>query len=405
MDQISMNDRQTARIDQGSLLERAVRVSDLIATEAPISEKLGRLTDRTIAALKDEGLFRLMIPACYGGLEAGAVEALEVLEKICEADGSTGWVLMACSVVTGTTAAFLPEAAAQVVFGNGCPLIAGQGAPRGRAVVEGDGYRLSGKWSYGSGTLHSDYLHTGAMAYENGEARGPLTCIVPVDKVQFLENWDVVGLRATGSVDYAIDNVYVPREFTHSPDTLVPLRGSDIFRMGIVGLSPLAHGSFALGVGRRMLDELAALATSSGGKPAPLADAATSDSFQEGYGTAEAKLRGGRSFLYDVYRDAEATIRRGDPISMRQISLMRLALNHATVAAADVCTFAYHAGGGVALRSGILQRCFRDMMAATQHRIVSGYMLRQCSREMLGLAEGKLWTSYGLIDPPRERPN
>jgi hypothetical protein len=92
------------------------------------------------------------------------------------------------------------------------------------------------------------------------------------------------------------------------------------------------------------------------------------------------------------------TIRRGDPIAMRQISLMRLALNHVTTAAAEICTFAYRTGGGVALRNGILQRCFRDMMAGTQHRIVSTHMLRECSRELLGLAEGKLWTSAGLVN-------
>jgi hypothetical protein len=97
-------------------------------------------------------------------------------------------------------------------------------------------------------------------------------------------------------------------------------------------------------------------------------------------------------------------LKKGDPVAMRQISLMRLALNHVTAAAADVCTFAYHAGGGVALRSGVLQRCFRDMMAGTQHRIVSSYMLRECARELLGLAKGKIWTTAGLVDLPPNAP-
>ena len=74
---------------------------------------------------------------------------------------------------------------------------------------------------------------------------------------------------------------------------------------------------------------------------------------------------------------------------MRQISLMRLALNHVTTAAAEICTFAYRTGGGVALRNGILQRCFRDMMAGTQHRIrVDQNAARVQPRATLALPSG-----------------
>jgi alkylation response protein AidB-like acyl-CoA dehydrogenase len=389
---------------QPTLLERARGILGIIADEAPRSEAQGRLTEATVSALEGAGLFRLLAPKCYGGFEAGAVEALEVLELLCQTDGSAGWVAMACNVVTATTATFLPDSSADAMFGKHFSLVAGQGAPRGKAIVEGDGYRVTGKWSYGSGVLHSDYLHTGARVYDKGEPREAITCIVPVKQATLLGNWDVIGLRATGSVDYSLENVFVPREFTHSPDTLIPLRGNNLFRIGIVGMSPLAHGSFALGVARHILDELVALATASDGRPAPLVNGAEGENFQDNYGAAEAKLRAGRAFLYDVYHDAEATLKKGDPISVRQISLMRMALVHVTAMAAEVCTFAYHSGGGVALRNTTLQRCFRDMMAGAQHRITSPYMLRECTREVLGMAKGKIWTSYGLVDPPAGWP-
>jgi indole-3-acetate monooxygenase len=401
LDQIDRDARQAGTRDGDSPMDRARQILEIVSAEAAGSEAKGQLTDETMAALHRSGLFRLLVPRCFGGLEAGALEALETLEMLCEADGSTGWVVMACNVAMGTAATFLPEAGADAIFASRLPLIAGQGAPRGRAVVDGNGYRLSGRWSYGSGVLHAEYLHTGGLVYENGAPSKALTFIVPIEHAKLLGNWDVVGLRATGSVDYALDNVYVPKEFTHSPDTQTPLRGSDLYRIGIVGLSPLAHGAFALGVGRRVLTELASLAMSAEGRPAPLVTGAAGESFQDGYGVAEGKLRAGRAFLYEVYGQVEATLKKGDPVSMRQISLMRLSLNHATSAAADVCTFAYHAGGGVALRSGILQRCFLDMMAGAQHRIVSSYMLRECARELLGLAKDKMWTSAGLVDLPK----
>jgi indole-3-acetate monooxygenase len=398
MDQIGS--RASRNDDGGTLIDRARRVLGVVSAEAARNEADGQLNETTLAALHGQGLFGLLVPKCFGGLEAGVLEALEVLEMICEADGSAGWVLMACNVATGTAATFLPQAGADAVFGGGIPLIAGQGSPRGRAVMDGDGYRLSGQWSYGSGLLHAEYVHTGGRVYENGMPREARTFIIPIQHVKFLGNWDVVGLRATGSVDYSLDEVYVPKEFTHSPDTVVPLRGSELYRIGIVGLSPLAHGAFALGTGRRILNELVSLAMSSDGRPGPLVDGSVGEGFQEGYGVAESKLRAGRAFLYEVYGDVEATLRKGAPISTRQFSLMRLSLNHATTAAADVCTFAYHAGGGVALRNGVIQRCFRDMMTGTQHRIVSSYMLRECARELLGFAKGKMWTSYGLVDAP-----
>ncbi len=400
MDRLDRGARQAGEGD--SPKDRARQILGTVSAEAARSEAKGQLTEAAMAALHGAGLFQLLLPKCFGGSEAGVVEALETLEMLSEADGSTGWVVMACNVAMGTAAAFLPQAGAETVFGTRAPLIAGQGAPRGRAIIDGDGYRLSGRWSYGSGVLHAEYLHTGGRVYEHGVPREPLTFIVPIKHAKLLGNWDVVGLRATGSVDYALEDVYVPKEFTHSPDTQVPLRGSDFFRIGIVGLSPLAHGAFAIGVARRVLNELASLATAAEGRPAPLVDGAAGESFQDGYGIAEGKLRAGRAFLYEIYREVEATLKQGDPVSMRQISLMRLSLNHATAAAADVCTFAYHAGGGVALRSGVLQRCFRDMMAGTQHRIVSSYMLRECARELLGLAKGKMWTTAGLVDLPQE---
>ena len=84
---------------------------------------------------------------------------------------------------------------------------------------------------------------------------------------------------------------------------------------------------------------------------------------------------------------------------MRQITLARLALNYATTAVAEICSFAYRYGGGVALRDSVLQRCFRDMNAGTQHASVSTGILRLCATDLLGMAEGRVWTGRALIEP------
>jgi alkylation response protein AidB-like acyl-CoA dehydrogenase len=300
-------------------------------------------------------------------------------------------------------AALLPDAGAQAVFGQRIAIIGGQGAPRGRGKVDGDGYRVRGTWGYGSGTLHADYVMSSAMVVnEDGSPGGVRTFVVPASQVTFDGNWDVVGLRATGSVDYSLEDVYVPAEFVLNLESLVPLRGGGLVRTGVVGATPLGHAGFALGIGRRILTEIAALANSADGKPSPLAEGG-GDIFHDGYGSVEGKLRAARAFLYEAAADVDATIAKGDPPTVRHITLIRLALNNATTAAADAAAFAYRAAGGVALRQGVLQRCIRDMMAASQHKIVSSFMLRECAKELLGLAKGKIWTTGGggrLGDPP-----
>lgn len=382
-----------------SLVEKARALAPLLSRQAAVNESLGRLSDETVAALQEAGFFGLMVPRCFGGYEAAPDVALAVIEAISEADGSTGWVLMACNVGTGSAAGYLPRAGAEAVFGKRIPIIAGEGAAKGRAEIEGKGFRLSGRWSYGSGVLHTEFLHTGGMVYENGKPRETRTFIVPTREAKFLGNWDVLGLNGTGSIDYALEDVYVPEEFTHSPNAIVAEQGGDLYRLGIVGMSPLGHTGFTLGIGRRILDELFALVHASGGRPSPLAEFGGADSFQEDFAAAEAKLRAGRAFCYEVWGDVAATLARGAPLAARQFTLMRLALNHITTAVAEIATFAHRSGGGVAVRSGTLQRCFRDMFTATQHRIVSPYMLRECGRELLGLAPDKIWTSRGLVDP------
>jgi indole-3-acetate monooxygenase len=393
--ELSMPD---SAVKNTSPIEAARAIAPILRAEGGVNEASGRLSEKAVAALKEAGLFGLLVPRCYGGYEADPATALETIEIVSEAEGSTGWVLMACNVGTGSAAGYLPRAGADAVFGKHIPIIAGEGAPKGRAERDGKGFRLTGRWSYGSGVLHTEYLHTGGTVWENGKPSHALTFIVPTRECKFLGNWDVLGLKGTGSIDYGIENVYVPAEMTHSPNALLPEQGGALYRLGIVGMSPLGHTGFTLGLGRRILDELLALVHRPEGRPSPLAELGGGESFQENFAAAEGKYRAGRAFCYEVWQDVAATLARDEPLSPRQFTLMRLALGHVTNAVMEVATFAYRAGGGVALRSGILQRSFRDMFGATQHRIVSPYMLRQCGIELLGLAEDMLWTSRGLVD-------
>ncbi len=390
-----------------SLSDKAREMIPFFAAQAADNEAKGRLTEATLAGLRDGGFAGLWIPRCFGGAEAWPLEALAVIETLSYADGSTGWVLMAWQVAMGSAAAYLPPDTAKALFADRMPVIAGQGAANGRAIPDGNGFRLTGHWQYGSGLLHAAYIHTGGVVFADGAPRlwpggkSPETriFIVPVGEAEFLGNWDVLGLRATASIDYSLTDIFVPEEFTHKQTTNVPLQGGNLYSLGIQGMGAICHSGFALGVGRRMLDELRELAAAETGRPTLLPQRGGGESFHEQFGAAEAKFRAVRALAHETWGDIEETLKRGDKLSTRQITLSRLALNHITSATAEVCTFAYKYAGGRALRASTLQRCFRDIYAATQHITTGPNILRECGKELLGVTPGKVWGPRGLIDP------
>lgn len=294
-----------AVVTASELLDKAQSLSSVFRDEAAAGEARGALTERTVAALRSGDFFALLLPACFGGAEASPVAALRVIDELSYADGSTGWVVMAAGLCIGTGAAFLGEAAAEQIFaGKTVPIIAGHGGPNGTAIVEGNGYRLSGNWRYGSGTKHADYIHSGAIVIENGAPRrGPdgqpeiRIFVTPRRDAVLADEWDVLGLRATGSVDYTITDLFVPEEFSHPPGTLVPRRGGHLYLIGLLGIAVIGHTGFALGVGRRALDEIAAFAREQSGPTGRLRD---SDAFREHYGAAEAQFRAARALVYET---------------------------------------------------------------------------------------------------------
>lgn len=145
-------------------------------------------------------------------------------------------------------------------------------------------------------------------------------------------------------------------------------------------MSAIAHTGFFLGIARRVLDELAAVACSREGRAGTLAD---SESFQEGFGLAEAQYRAARALVFESWREVEHGIAHHRPVERAQISAVHLALAHMAWASTEATEYAYKAAGGVSLREGPLQRAFRDTLAGRQHIRVSSAVLRACARDLL----------------------
>ena len=160
-------------------------------------------------------------------------------------------------------------------------------------------------------------------------------------------------------------------------------------------MSSIGHTGFTLGVGRRILDEIAVIAGTKAGRFGRLGD---SESFLEKFGAAEARFRAARALVFETWHGIEKTLYRGDSLSTRENTLHRLALNHITWTTAELASFSYFAAGGIALRDGALQRFFRDMHAAAQHATSAPPILRDCGRELAGLAPDKVWGFSTLVN-------
>jgi alkylation response protein AidB-like acyl-CoA dehydrogenase len=259
-------------------------------------------------------------------------------------------------------------------------------------VPQGDGFRLSGSWSFASGIKHATHIHTLGLIEGSGE---PRIFVLPVKEATLIDNWDVLGLRGTGSIDYRIDQAFVRDAYTHFAVTDVPKRGGDLYRIGIIGFATICHSGWACGIGRRLLDELMNKVKGGVGRSGTQAG---SESFHEHYAKAEATYRAARAFVHESWASVRDTLERGEKLSVRQQTVIRLAMANITWACHDVSEFVYKTAGTLALRAGTIQRLFRDMHAGTQHITSAPPVFRAAGRELAGLAEGKTWLFLDLAD-------
>ena len=376
------------------MTNRAKAVAALANECAEAGDRDGQLAPPVVEAFHREGLLGMWVPrSLRGGAELAPLPSMDVLEQVTYGDASAGWVLMATCLATGTGGAYLGDEAVAELFGKErLPVIAGQGTRPGTATPVAGGFRLTGSWSFASGIKHGTHIHTLGVVPDTGEAR---IFVLPVGQATLIDNWDVMGLRATGSIDYRIDDVFVPEPFTHVATIETPRRGGALYSLGVIGIALLCHSAWAAGIGRRILDELGAKVRAGVGRTGTLAG---SEGFHEQYAKAEGKYRAATALVREVWGDVSASLDGATPLTVRQHTMIRLALANITWTCHEVSEFAYTAAGTIALRSGTMQRLFRDMHAGTQHITSAPPVIRNAGRELAGIAPGKKWLFFDLVD-------
>ena len=295
-----------------------------------------------------------------------------MLDELAYADGSTGWAVMASMTSIGTFLSLLPEGGVNKILDSDNFIMAGAVAPPGRAVPVEDGYRVTGRFSFGSGSAHAGWFIGGYTVVDpdgqpvmTAEGR-PQTLFgaMPLAKVNLLGNWDVLGLVATASYDYEVQDQLI------DPDLIAPgeraIRGGALYGMGLKSLPGLGHGGVVLGIARRTLDEFRAIAQKKVRPPSGLLS--KHEIVQSEFAQWTAELRGARAFMHEAYNRLFDATAEGRPTNAAMEADCRLSSTHAAFTAARVAEWVYLNSGSAGLRNGsVLQRCYRDAHAASQH--------------------------------------
>ncbi|MEY9546619.1 alkylation response protein AidB-like acyl-CoA dehydrogenase [Bradyrhizobium japonicum] len=249
----------------------------LVESRAAEAEAQGYLTDDVVAALRKAGIYTMLFPKEVGGAELLPYDAMTVIERLAYAHASAGWCVIGNNMEGTTLAIYIEDEGIKKVFAGGPDItIAGNGVPRGFARPVDGGYMIRGNWAYGSGIQHAEWVHSGCFVTDasgkdmvfgpNGQPKIVVTHH-PRATIKLMGNWDVLGLRATGSFDYTLsegDELFVPTHMTYDFDIDAPRRGGV---QGCTGAGRLQRlGAFRLG---RRCRPPHARRTRQGDRPAP----------------------------------------------------------------------------------------------------------------------------------------
>jgi alkylation response protein AidB-like acyl-CoA dehydrogenase len=356
-------------------LEVARALAPKIRARAAEIEEARQLPSDLVMEMAEARLFKVAVPEAGGGLGADILTALRVIEEISRADGSTGWCLAMAVNTFRQSAQFGPEARREMFYSDPVGVSAGSANPRGRAVAVPGGYRVTGHWFFASGCMHASSLHGACKVFDgeaprllpNGDQEVRIVYFYPKSLARIIDTWNVSGMRGTGSHDIEVEELFVPDEHTFSAQDRRARVTGPINRIHGFDLAGCGFACVGLGVARAAIETLVELAEV---KVPRYSSALLRDRemAQAQVGEAEALLRSGRAFLFEIVDEMWRTVLAAQPITERQRSDLRLAMTHAAQSAARATHLVCVASGTTSIfTASPLERYARDAEVVTRH--------------------------------------
>jgi len=365
--------RMRAIADAGDPAAVARALAPFLRDRAEHSAAAATLDAGCVAAIRAGGLFRLGAPDVLGGRDYDFRTVVDTVAELSAADAAAGW----CTFI-GNQSAYLAwfdePVAKEFAGGDGGVILAGSTAISGQAEPSGtDTYRVSGRWRFNSGCLHADWLMGGVTVPTEGGAE-PMLAVVPRRSAEIVDTWHVAGLAGTGSHDLVLTDCEVPARRFAPLFSATARCGGRLHRLSPYNIQGVLMIGLPLGIARRALDEIAALAGN-----APLLDDVDVAAELARLETDLAAARALALHTVDDYCE-----RFGDDANppSRDDPRLALALRHVTDTAKRIVGEANLLGAHAA--NPALERCQRDIVAAGQHLAVSDDVVRRNAVRFIG---------------------
>ncbi|SDN97089.1 acyl-CoA dehydrogenase family protein [Actinacidiphila guanduensis] len=373
------------------ILKAAEQLVPVLRERADEIEQARTLPAEVVELLRGTGVFRMGWAREWGGPELTSMEQTHVVETLARGDASAAWAAV-IGANTGLIANFLDQGVVKEVYPRLDMVTAGVLAPAGHAERVPGGYRLTGRWSFGSGIAHSDWVTSGAFVFQDGEPYASpdgsnphesRQFIVPCVNVEVVGNWDTTGLRGTGSSDYTMTDVFVPESHTftfwEARGRRSPLAQPESYMRPLCGVP--------LGTARAALDHAREVALS---RVDRMTGTAWKDSrrVQVALAECEADLNASRAGVYGAMSRQWEVLAAGgtlDDLTVEERAASPLAWRHAFRTARSVVERLYDLLQTWSIGHGsVLDRALRDTATMCQNLTAQEAVLESVGAYLLG---------------------
>ena len=394
-------DREPIGLTTADYLARVKALAPALRESAAQIDERRELPAAVIDKFVEGGFFRLLQPRSLGGAELLPADYVPVIEAIAEIDASAAWCINQNSGCSMTAAYFSAEVAQEIFAGPRGILAWGPGPGQARAVA--GGFEVNAQWAFASGSHHASWLgcHVpvveadGTPRLETDGAPAVRTVVFPKSETKFTDIWHTMGLRGTGSDQYAVKDLFVPeahtlRSITRNSPNERRERGL-LYCFSSLSLYAAGFAGVAIGCARGSLAAFIELARDKIPRGARVT-MRNNNVIQRDVGLAEARLSSAYGYLLKSLEDITEAVRSRGHITLDERMTIRLASTFCIHTALEVCDTLYQAAGATAIfNSNPFERPWRDVHSVSQQLQGRQVHFETVGAHMMGLEPDTSW--------------
>jgi 3-hydroxy-9,10-secoandrosta-1,3,5(10)-triene-9,17-dione monooxygenase len=379
------------------LVAKAANLLDLLRKNAFQTENDRRVVEENIEALAAAGLFKIAVPKRFGGHEAGFSTFLKVTSTLGQACGSTAWVTSLINVCGWIMGLYPDQAQRDVYEENPEARVCGVFAPSSSTVAVDGGLKVTGKWGFASGSLHSQWAILGVpIVDEAGTQIDQGLALIPMSELSMEDTWYVAGMRGTGSNTLVAEDVFVPNHrimsLTQAVEGKVPTEHTDeaLYRSAFVPVASLILIGPQLGLAKGALDFVKASLAKGKGIAYTFYDRATdAGSTQINIAQAASLIDTAELHMLRAAADIDTAAKGTEYLDFETRARVRMDVGTVATRSREAMDLLLNVqGAGSFAEASPLQQKWRDLETGSRHAVVNPAIASEAyGRALLGVKE------------------